>query len=105
VSAERQTSNANAAAKSVVSAVRLRDGSSEPTASRHTYNPEHGLDPRIRTIRTCGQDLAPVLTFDVHCSMPVWGPVFDATSRVVPGADSASQRINAVIAYLREIQE
>ena len=38
-------------------------------------------------------------------NMPVWGPVFDATSRIVPGADSAGQRINAVIAYLREIQE
>jgi mono/diheme cytochrome c family protein len=38
-------------------------------------------------------------------NMPVWGPVFDATSRIVPGADSAGQRIDAVLAFLRSIQE
>jgi hypothetical protein len=36
--------------------------------------------------------------------MPVWGGVFDATARLVVGAQSSSQRIDAVIAFLREIQ-
>lgn len=37
-------------------------------------------------------------------NMPVWGPVFDATSRIVNGADPAAQRIDAVIEYLRTLQ-
>jgi len=37
-------------------------------------------------------------------NMPVWGPVFDATSRIVEGADPAAQRIDAVIGYLRSLQ-
>jgi mono/diheme cytochrome c family protein len=37
-------------------------------------------------------------------AMPVWGGVFDATARLVVGAQSSSQRIDAVIAFLREIQ-
>lgn len=36
--------------------------------------------------------------------MPVWGPVFDATSRIVSGADSADLRIAAVVDYIRELQ-
>jgi len=36
--------------------------------------------------------------------MPVWGPVFGATQRLVPDAESAEQRIADVIAYLRELQ-
>ena len=37
-------------------------------------------------------------------NMPVWGPVFDATSRIVDGADPAAQRIDAVLEYLRTLQ-
>ena len=37
-------------------------------------------------------------------SMPVWGPVFDATSRIVSGADSADLRIAVVVDYIRELQ-
>jgi len=37
-------------------------------------------------------------------NMPVWGPVFDATSRLIEGADPASQRIDAVIEHLRSLQ-
>ena len=36
--------------------------------------------------------------------MPVWGPVFDATSRIVSGADSVEQRIAVVVDYIRELQ-
>ena len=36
--------------------------------------------------------------------MPVWGPVFSATQRLVTDAESAEQRIADVIAYLRELQ-
>jgi hypothetical protein len=36
--------------------------------------------------------------------MPVWGEVFDATARIVPGAEMASSRIDAILGYLREIQ-
>jgi mono/diheme cytochrome c family protein len=36
--------------------------------------------------------------------MPVWGPVFSATQRLVTGAESPQQRIEDVIAYLRELQ-
>jgi mono/diheme cytochrome c family protein len=37
-------------------------------------------------------------------SMPVWGPVFDTTGRLIPRADGAEQRIDAVIDFLRELQ-
>jgi mono/diheme cytochrome c family protein len=37
-------------------------------------------------------------------AMPVWGPLFDTTERLVRGAESAEQRIAAVIAYLETIQ-
>jgi hypothetical protein len=37
-------------------------------------------------------------------AMPVWGGVFDATARLVVDAQSSNQRIDAVIAFLREIQ-
>lgn len=37
-------------------------------------------------------------------AMPVWGGVFDATSGLIDGAESSEQRIEAVIAYLRELQ-
>jgi mono/diheme cytochrome c family protein len=36
--------------------------------------------------------------------MPVWGDVFDATARVVSGAQVAPGRIDAVISYLQELQ-
>ena len=37
--------------------------------------------------------------------MPVWGPVFGATERLVSGAESPEQRIADVIAFLRELQQ
>jgi mono/diheme cytochrome c family protein len=37
-------------------------------------------------------------------TMPIWGDVFDATTRVVSGAESAQARIDSVVEYLREIQ-
>jgi hypothetical protein len=37
-------------------------------------------------------------------SMPVWGPVFDTTGRLIPGGQDASQRIDTVIGFLRELQ-
>jgi len=36
--------------------------------------------------------------------MPVWGGVFDATGRLVPGAERAPERIEAVVTFLRGIQ-
>lgn len=36
--------------------------------------------------------------------MPVWGEVFDTTARLVPDAQDARQRIDAVLGYLRGIQ-
>ena len=36
--------------------------------------------------------------------MPVWGDVFDATTRLVPGAESAELRIETVVTFLRELQ-
>jgi mono/diheme cytochrome c family protein len=38
-------------------------------------------------------------------AMPVWGGVFDVTNQLVRGAESSKQRIEAVIAYLRELQD
>jgi mono/diheme cytochrome c family protein len=38
-------------------------------------------------------------------AMPVWGGVFDVTNELLRGAESAERRIEAVIAYLREIQD
>jgi mono/diheme cytochrome c family protein len=38
-------------------------------------------------------------------AMPVWGGVFDATEDLIRGAEGAEERIEAVIAYLRELQE
>jgi mono/diheme cytochrome c family protein len=37
-------------------------------------------------------------------AMPVWGSVFDVTASIVPGAQSSQQRIDALIAFLRELQ-
>ena len=37
-------------------------------------------------------------------AMPVWGPVFATTERLVSGAESPQQRIEDVIAYLRDLQ-
>ncbi|NNC63577.1 MAG: c-type cytochrome [Gammaproteobacteria bacterium] len=37
--------------------------------------------------------------------MPVWGDVFDATSEAVPGAQGAEPRVQAVVDYLRELQD
>jgi mono/diheme cytochrome c family protein len=37
-------------------------------------------------------------------SMPVWGPIFDTTGRLIPRAEGAEQRIDAVIDFLRELQ-
>lgn len=38
-------------------------------------------------------------------AMPVWGGVFDVTGELIRGAQSSEQRIEAVIAYLRELQD
>lgn len=37
-------------------------------------------------------------------TMPVWGDVFDTTTRIVPEAAEPEQRIAAIVEYLREIQ-
>ena len=37
--------------------------------------------------------------------MPIWGDVFDATTELVPGAQSAELRVQAVVDYLRELQD
>jgi hypothetical protein len=37
-------------------------------------------------------------------AMPVWGDVFGATEQLLKGAESPQQRIESVIAYLRELQ-
>jgi mono/diheme cytochrome c family protein len=37
-------------------------------------------------------------------AMPVWGGVFETTTQLFRGAASPEERIEAVIAYLREIQ-
>jgi len=36
--------------------------------------------------------------------MPVWGTVFDATARLVEGAEPAAARIDEIVAYLRGLQ-
>lgn len=38
-------------------------------------------------------------------AMPVWGGVFDATQDLIRGAEGSEERIDAVIAYLRELQD
>jgi hypothetical protein len=38
-------------------------------------------------------------------AMPVWGGVFEATQDLVRGAEGPEARIEAVIAYLRELQD
>lgn len=37
-------------------------------------------------------------------AMPVWGRVFDTTSRIVTDAESAEQRITEIVEYLEAIQ-
>lgn len=37
-------------------------------------------------------------------NMPVWGPVFDTTGRLIAGGESSAQRIQSVIDYLRGLQ-
>ena len=37
-------------------------------------------------------------------SMPVWGPVFQATNDMIRGADRPEERIEALIAHLLELQ-
>ena len=37
-------------------------------------------------------------------NMPVWGTVFDTTSQLLVGAESATQRIDAVLDHLRTLQ-
>jgi mono/diheme cytochrome c family protein len=37
-------------------------------------------------------------------NMPVWGPVFDTTGRLIAGGENSTQRIQSVIDYLRGIQ-
>lgn len=36
--------------------------------------------------------------------MPVWGAVFDSTTRLVSGAEGAEPRIEAIVTFLRELQ-
>jgi mono/diheme cytochrome c family protein len=36
--------------------------------------------------------------------MPIWGDVFEATGRLVANGEGAKARIDAVVAYLRELQ-
>ena len=38
-------------------------------------------------------------------TMPVWGDIFGATDQLFRGAESSGERIEAVISYLRELQE
>ena len=38
-------------------------------------------------------------------AMPVWGGVFEVTEQLIKGAESPEQRIDRVIAYLRELQD
>jgi mono/diheme cytochrome c family protein len=37
-------------------------------------------------------------------NMPVWGPVFDTTGRLIADGENSAQRIQSVIDYLRELQ-
>jgi hypothetical protein len=37
-------------------------------------------------------------------TMPVWGATFDATARLVVGAESAGPRVADIVEYLRSIQ-
>jgi mono/diheme cytochrome c family protein len=37
-------------------------------------------------------------------NMPVWGPVFDTTGRLIAGGESSTQRIESVIDYPRGLQ-
>ena len=37
--------------------------------------------------------------------MPVWGPVFDTTTLLIRGAEPAPLRIEAVVTFLRELQD
>ena len=37
-------------------------------------------------------------------AMPVWGDVFDATTRIVRDAEAAEQRIADIVELLRDIQ-
>ena len=37
-------------------------------------------------------------------AMPVWGGVFDTTNQLFRGAATSEERIEAVIAYLRDLQ-
>ncbi len=37
--------------------------------------------------------------------MPAWGDVFDATSEALPGAERAELRVQAVVEYVRELQD
>ena len=38
-------------------------------------------------------------------AMPVWGGIFNVTNQLFRGAESPEQRIEAVMAYLRELQD
>jgi len=37
--------------------------------------------------------------------MPIWGDVFDATTELVPGAQSTELRVQALVDYLRDLQD
>ena len=37
--------------------------------------------------------------------MPIWGDVFDATTELLPEAEDAELRVQAVVDYLRELQD
>jgi len=37
--------------------------------------------------------------------MPIWGDVFDATTELLPEAQNAEIRVQAVVDYLRELQD
>ncbi len=37
--------------------------------------------------------------------MPVWGDVFDATTALLPEAESTELRIQAIVDYVRELQD
>lgn len=37
--------------------------------------------------------------------MPIWGDVFNATAELVPNAERAELRVQAIVEYLRELQD
>lgn len=112
------------------SSTRIRSGSGEQTFATHCASC-HGASgagdgPVAATLRTPVPDLRslceraggefPADRVASHIdgrampvahgarSMPVWGPVFETTQDLVRGAESAGDRIDAILSYLRQLQ-